>query len=185
MLRGQRTSQETAERLKTKLSREDDTKHLTRHTRPTRMTRSCRLADGARVALKRTPTGNARKQSSEFRSVGDLAKSDKKKKRWMSTMMHLSLLLSLIRSANRRTTSACSQAGRTAWQTRTLWYNGDIKKKNPRQQFRPEKCSKHISIISDRRIYLTSSTNELNDKQGKKIKKKKSKWLCNSHLGSG
>ncbi len=48
-------------------------------------------------------------------------------------------------------------------------------KKNLRQRVRPE-CSK-LSQLYRIEGYLTSGTDELNDKQGKI--KKKSKWLCN------
>ncbi len=56
--------------------------------------------------------------------------------------------------------------------TRTIWYNGDIKK-NPRQQVRPE-CSKLISQYIRPKV-VDRGTDELNDKQEEKIKKKKLK----------
>ncbi len=65
--------------------------------------------------------------------------------------------------------------------TRTIWYNGDIKK-NPRaNRFDLNIINLYLNYNQTEGL-LTSGADELNDKQGKN-KKKKSKWLCNN-LGS-
>ncbi len=58
---------------------------------------------------------------------------------------------------------------------RTIWYNGDIKEKPAPTG--PE-CSKLISIYQTER--LTSGTDELNDKQGRKNKKKVKMVISNN-----
>ncbi len=87
----------------------------------------------------------------------------------------------LIRLINRRngTVQVCGQAGVDSLaKPGTIWYIGDIKKNPPTGSTWMSKLISHHQTEG----YLTSGTDEWNDKQGEN-KEKKSKWLCNN-LGS-
>ncbi len=145
------------------------------------MARSCRLTAErmARHLRGERPQGN---RLEGLASVGDLAKSKTKERQGRAPRVHCLLIVfdKVGKPTGTEPSEGRGQAGGTTGKTRTIWYNGDIKK-NPRQRVRPE-CSKHISIISDRRL-LTSGTDELNDKQGKKIKKKSQNGCVLNNLG--
>ncbi len=119
------------QRLKGELSREDDTRHLARHARPTRM---ATIADSQRAWRDTAPTGSAHKgNASSLASVGDLAKSKTKRQRLAEHRECIVLLRCLwlkVGKPTERNKSRPQSTGRTAWQNRTICgINRDIKRK--------------------------------------------------------
>ncbi len=154
-----------------------------RHARPTRGWPAVVGAHSGRVA-RRTPTGNARRQCvwrfSVRRRPGKI--KDKERRNWAE---HREWLLIVLMVAKRRLGTIQRPAVKrrdSEKKTRTLWYNGDIRK--TRANGFDLNISKHYQNYSqterlfDKRYgWIKRQTREKNKE------KKKSKWLCNN-LGS-
>ncbi len=140
---------------------------------------------GARSAthnsLRQRPQGNA---SGGLASVGDLAKSKTKKRARPSTASAFSLLLIVFDKVGKWTRTnrpeARGQAGGTAYKTERYGIMGNIKKTRANGSTW-NVLNLYLNYIRTE-DYLTSGTDELNDKQGKI--KKKSQNGCGNNLGS-
>ncbi len=108
------------------------------------MARSCRLT-AERVARRtcgQRPQGNAIWRFSVRRRPGK-SKTKKTSRACTRCIAAFDCLDKVGKPTEDGTVRPAVQAGGTACENRTIWYNGDAKK-NPRQRVRPE-CSKHIS----------------------------------------